>query len=47
MSCTNDGACNPGGNGAGMICSGGVCTPGCHASYQCPGVTTCHGGQCK
>jgi len=46
-SCTNDGACNPGGDGAGMICSGGACTPGCHASYQCPGNTSCHAGQCR
>ena len=47
QSCSNDGACNPGGNGAGMICSGGVCVSGCHASWQCPGNTTCKGGQCS
>ena len=47
QSCTNDGACNPGGNGSGMICSGGVCVSGCHASWQCPGNTTCQGGQCS
>ena len=45
--CSNDGACNPGGNGAGMICSGGSCTAGCHASWECPGNTSCHGGQCR
>jgi hypothetical protein len=45
--CSNDGACNPGGNGAGMICSGGHCAAGCHASYQCPGNTSCHSGQCS
>jgi hypothetical protein len=46
-SCSNDGACNPGGNGTGMICSGGTCTAGCRASWQCPGNTSCHGGQCS
>jgi hypothetical protein len=46
-SCSNDGACNPGGNGTGQICSGGTCVPGCHASFQCPGNTSCHGGQCS
>ena len=46
QSCTNDGACNPGGNGAGLICSSGACTAGCRASWQCPGNTSCSGGQC-
>lgn len=45
--CASDGQCNPGNDGSGLICSGGVCVPGCHSNAQCPGTTTCNGGQCK
>lgn len=45
--CTKDGDCNPGNDGAGLICSNGACVPGCHSNAQCPGVKTCHSGQCK
>ena len=45
--CSNDGDCNPGTDGSGMICTGGECVPGCHHSYQCPGSSTCVGGQCR
>jgi hypothetical protein len=46
-SCSNDGACNPGNNGAGLVCSGGTCTPGCKANWYCPGIQTCRSGQCQ
>jgi len=46
-SCHTDGDCNPGSDGSGMICSSGACVPGCHSNAQCPGNTTCHGGQCQ
>ena len=46
--CTSDGACNPGNNGSGQICSAqGVCVDGCHQDYQCPGVRICTSGQCR
>ncbi|MCC6662334.1 MAG: hypothetical protein IT375_01260 [Polyangiaceae bacterium] len=45
--CTSDGACNPGNDGSGKICVGGVCVPGCKTNAQCPGVTTCKSGQCQ
>lgn len=45
--CTGDGTCNPGNDGSGQICSGGVCVPGCHTNAQCPGSTTCQSGQCN
>jgi hypothetical protein len=45
--CISDGACNPGNDGSGLICSGGKCVPGCHIDANCPGVTTCVQGQCK
>lgn len=46
-SCASDGACNPGGDGAGKICVGGRCASGCRSSAQCPGSTTCVAGQCR
>jgi hypothetical protein len=45
--CTSDGDCNPGDDGSGMICTNRVCVPGCHHSYQCPGITTCQNGFCE
>jgi 3D (Asp-Asp-Asp) domain-containing protein len=45
--CTFDGACNPGNNGAGMICTAGHCVKGCHQNNQCPGSSTCKSGQCR
>ena len=45
--CSFDGACNPGNNGAGMICVSGKCEKGCHRSNQCPGSQSCNtSGQC-
>jgi hypothetical protein len=46
--CSNDGACNPGDDGSGMICSttSHTCIAGCHSDAQCPGDTTCQSGQC-
>ncbi|MGH7297347.1 MAG: glycoside hydrolase family 25 protein [Polyangiaceae bacterium] len=45
--CTSDGQCNPGTDGSGLICVGGHCVPGCNASWECPGATTCVSGQCQ
>jgi 3D (Asp-Asp-Asp) domain-containing protein len=45
--CNNTGDCNPGGNGAGMICVSGQCVEGCTANWQCPGATTCKAGHCS
>lgn len=45
--CAGDGACNPGGDGAGQICSSGHCVAGCRSNAQCPGSTTCQAGQCR
>lgn len=45
--CTNDGACNPGNDGAGEICTSGRCVPGCRTNAQCPGSTSCSAGQCR
>jgi hypothetical protein len=45
--CSNDGHCNPGSDGSGMICVGGQCVDGCHGNAQCPGATTCVAGQCN
>jgi 3D (Asp-Asp-Asp) domain-containing protein len=45
-SCSSDGACNPGNDGSGLICVSHQCVPGCHSDAQCPGVTSCQGGQC-
>ena len=45
--CSSDGMCNPGSNGAGLICQGGRCVAGCRSDAQCPGVTSCVSGQCR
>jgi hypothetical protein len=45
--CANDGDCNPGSDGSGMICQSGTCVPGCHHSYQCPGAQRCVSGECQ
>jgi hypothetical protein len=45
--CSGDGACNPGSNGSGQICQNGHCIAGCRTNAQCPGATTCVGGQCQ
>ncbi|MBX3185461.1 MAG: M15 family metallopeptidase [Labilithrix sp.] len=50
--CSSDGQCNPGNDGSGLICNAGAdgtkrCVPGCRSNAQCPGVTTCSGGQCR
>jgi hypothetical protein len=45
--CSGDGACNPGGDGSGQICEGGVCVDGCRSNAQCPGATSCVAGQCR
>jgi hypothetical protein len=47
QACTSSGDCNPGGDGAGLICIAGKCRPGCTSNAQCPGVTSCIGGQCR
>ena len=47
QACNNTGDCNPGGNGAGMICVSGQCVEGCTANWQCPGSTTCKSGHCR
>ena len=44
--CSSDGACNPGNDGSGLICVSHQCVPGCHSDAQCPGTSTCQGGQC-
>ena len=45
--CSNDGACNPGNDGSGEICTAGRCVSGCRSNAQCPGVTSCVSGQCR
>jgi 3D (Asp-Asp-Asp) domain-containing protein len=45
--CTNDGACNPGNDGSGLICVNRTCVPGCRSNAQCPGVKSCVAGQCR
>jgi hypothetical protein len=45
--CTSSGQCNPGNDGAGLICVQGTCQPGCTSNAQCPGSKTCIGGQCR
>jgi len=47
QACSNDGQCNPGTDGSGLICVSHHCVPGCNANWECPGVTTCVGGQCQ
>ena len=44
--CSSDGQCNPGNDGAGLICTAGSCVPGCRSNAQCPGSTQCTAGQC-
>jgi hypothetical protein len=46
-SCSGDGGCNPGTDGSGQICQDGHCVAGCRSNAQCPGATTCIGGQCE
>lgn len=46
-SCTSDGQCNPGNDGAGLICTAGTCVAGCRSNAQCPGSTSCASGQCR
>ena len=46
-SCSSEGDCNPGNDGAGKICAAHVCVAGCHSDAQCPGNTSCLGGFCK
>jgi hypothetical protein len=46
-SCKTDGDCNPGSDGSGQICVNGTCVAGCNADWECPGSTTCVGGQCQ
>ncbi len=45
--CATDGDCNPGSDGAGLICVQSACVPGCHHDAQCPGNTSCVSGNCK
>jgi hypothetical protein len=45
--CSSDGQCNPGNDGAGLICQAHLCVPGCHTNAQCGGNTTCKSGQCR
>lgn len=46
--CSNDGMCNPGNDGSGLICVSHQCVPGCHSDAQCPGSTSCGSdGQCE
>jgi 3D (Asp-Asp-Asp) domain-containing protein len=47
IACTSDGACNPGNNGSGLVCTAGKCVDGCRSDAQCPGVTTCEAGFCR
>jgi hypothetical protein len=45
--CSSDGQCNPGNDGAGLICTAGSCVPGCRTNAQCPGSSKCTSGQCR
>lgn len=47
QSCNGDGDCNPGSDGAGLVCTANRCVPGCRSNAQCPGATTCQAGQCR
>ena len=47
QACASTGECNPGNDGAGLICVSGKCRPGCTSNAQCPGATSCVGGQCQ
>lgn len=46
QACASDGQCNPGNDGAGLICQNGACVAGCHTNAQCAGTTTCVASQC-
>jgi len=46
-SCGNDGDCNPGDEGAGLVCKMHLCQPGCRTNDQCPGSQRCVTGQCR
>ena len=46
QACSSDGQCNPGNDGAGLICTAGSCVAGCRSNAQCPGSTQCTAGQC-
>jgi 3D (Asp-Asp-Asp) domain-containing protein len=45
--CSNDGACNPGNDGSGKICTAGKCVAGCRSNAQCPGSSVCTAGFCR
>jgi hypothetical protein len=45
--CISDGACNPGNDGAGLICVAARCVPGCRTDAQCPGRKICVTSQCR
>lgn len=45
--CSSDGACNPGNDGSGLVCTSGQCVAGCRTNAQCPGSKTCSAGQCR
>lgn len=45
--CSSDGACNPGDDGSGEICTAGICVAGCRSQSQCPGAKSCVSGQCR
>ncbi|MBX3223003.1 MAG: hypothetical protein KF795_21000 [Labilithrix sp.] len=45
--CANDGQCNPGNDGSGLICTASRCVPGCRTNAQCPGSKRCVSGQCS
>jgi lysozyme len=47
IACSSDGDCNPGSDGSGQVCVGGSCVAGCNADWECPGNTTCQGGNCQ
>jgi 3D (Asp-Asp-Asp) domain-containing protein len=45
--CASDGACNPGNDGAGLVCNAGRCVPGCRRDAHCPGTKRCVAGECQ
>lgn len=45
--CSNDGECNPGSDGSGLVCEGGACVAGCRTNNQCPGSARCVRGSCR
>lgn len=46
QACSSDGQCNPGNDGAGLVCQAGACVAGCHTNAQCAGSTTCVAREC-